>query len=83
MSMSVSSFSERGYLGRAVDEKLTNTLHVDLSYDRYIATLRGHVAPVYRLAWSADSRLLVSASKDSTVKVRVLGLCTTLEYILS
>lgn len=36
---------------------------------RYIATLRGHVAPVYRLAWSADSRLLVSASKDSTVKV--------------
>ncbi len=37
---------------------------------RYVATLRGHVAPVYRLAWSADSRLLVSASKDSTVKVR-------------
>lgn len=36
---------------------------------RYVATLRGHVAPVYRLAWSADSRLLVSASKDSTVKV--------------
>jgi WD40 repeat protein len=32
--------------------------------------LRGHVAPVYRLSWSCDSRLLVSASKDSTLKVR-------------
>jgi hypothetical protein len=32
---------------------------------------------VYRLAWSADSRMLVSASKDSTLKVsssrRVVG----------
>lgn len=39
---------------------------------RYVATLRGHIAPVYRLAWSADSRLLVSASKDSTLKVRTI-----------
>lgn len=37
---------------------------------KFIATLRGHVAPVYRLAWSADSRMVVSASKDHTVKVR-------------
>jgi WD40 repeat protein len=38
---------------------------------RFVATLRGHVGAVYRLAWSADSRQLVSASKDSTLKVRV------------
>lgn len=36
---------------------------------RFVATLRGHVGAVYRLTWSADSRLLVSASKDSTLKV--------------
>ena len=36
---------------------------------KFVATLRGHVGPVYRLAWSADSRMLVSASKDATVKV--------------
>lgn len=36
---------------------------------RFVATLRGHVGAVYRLAWSADSRQLVSASKDSTLKV--------------
>ena len=35
----------------------------------FVATLRGHVGPVYQVAWSADSRLLVSASKDSTLKV--------------
>ena len=39
---------------------------------RFVATLRGHVGAVYRLTWSADSRLLVSASKDSTLKVRAL-----------
>jgi WD40 repeat protein len=37
---------------------------------RFVATLRGHVGAVYRLTWSADSRMLISASKDSTVKVR-------------
>jgi ribosome assembly protein 4 len=35
--------------------------------------LRGHVGAVYRLAWSADGRLLVSASKDSTLKVGFLS----------
>jgi ribosome assembly protein 4 len=35
----------------------------------FIATLRGHVQAVYCVAWSADSRLLVSSSKDSTLKV--------------
>jgi ribosome assembly protein 4 len=31
--------------------------------------LRGHVAPVYQCCFSADSRLLVTASKDTTLKV--------------
>jgi WD domain, G-beta repeat len=42
---------------------------------KFVATLRGHIGAVYRLAWSADSRLLVSASKDSTLKVCVLPFC--------
>lgn len=36
---------------------------------RFIATLRGHIAPVYQCSWSSDSRLLVSSSKDTTLKV--------------
>jgi len=36
---------------------------------RFIATLRGHVAPVYQICWSSDSRMLISASKDSTLKI--------------
>jgi ribosome assembly protein 4 len=32
-------------------------------------TLRGHVAAVYMCAFSADSRLLVTGSKDTTLKV--------------
>ena len=35
----------------------------------FVATFRGHVGPVYQIAWSADSRLFVSGSKDSTLKV--------------
>lgn len=38
---------------------------------KFVATLRGHVGAVYRLAWSADSRMLISASKDSTLKVKL------------
>lgn len=37
--------------------------------NRYLTSLRGHVQAVYQIAWSADSRLLVSGSADSTVKV--------------
>ena len=33
------------------------------------ATCTGHVAWVYMVSWSPDSRLLASASKDSTVKM--------------
>jgi len=36
---------------------------------RFLASLRNHVGAVYQIAWSADSRLLVSGSKDSTMKV--------------
>lgn len=36
---------------------------------RFIASLRGHVCPVYQVCWSSDSRLLISASKDSTIKI--------------
>lgn len=41
---------------------------------KFVATLRGHVGPVYRLTWSADSRMVVSASKDATVKVCISAL---------
>lgn len=36
---------------------------------RFIASLRGHVGSVYQVSWSADSRLLLTASKDSTAKI--------------
>ena len=32
----------------------------------FITTLTGHVGAVYQVAWSSDSRYLVSASEDST-----------------
>ncbi|CAD0201268.1 unnamed protein product [Chrysodeixis includens] len=36
---------------------------------KFITSLRGHVQAVYMVAWSADSRLLLSSSADSTLKV--------------
>lgn len=36
---------------------------------RHITTFRGHVGEVYQIAWASDSRLFVSGSKDSTMKV--------------
>lgn len=51
------------------------------SFLRFVATLRGHVGAVYRLAWSADSRQLVSASKDSTLKVRTILCLHVLQLI--
>ena len=36
----------------------------------FVANFRGHVGSVYQIAWSSDSRLLVSGSKDSTLKVK-------------
>ena len=35
---------------------------------KFISSLRGHVAAVYQLSWSSDSRMLVSSSRDSTIK---------------
>ena len=34
-----------------------------------MTALRGHVQSVYQVAWSGDGRMLVSGSKDSTMKV--------------
>lgn len=44
------------------NENLTNVA-------RFITTFRGHVGAVYQCCFSADSRLLVSSSKDTTLKV--------------
>jgi len=34
-----------------------------------MGTLRGHVGAVYRVTWGPDSRMLISASEDSTLKL--------------
>lgn len=39
----------------------------------FYCVLRGHVQAVYTVAWSADSRLLVSGSKDSTLKGKLFS----------
>ena len=52
-----------------VSQDLTSVLIALPPRPRYLASLRGHVAAVYQIAWSADSRLLVSGSSDSTLKV--------------
>lgn len=36
---------------------------------KFLHTYRGHAGPVYRVAWAPDSRLFVSGSSDSTLKV--------------
>ncbi|KAF2293408.1 hypothetical protein GH714_001467 [Hevea brasiliensis] len=35
---------------------------------KFVAAFRGHVGRVYQISWSADSRLLLSGSEDSTLK---------------
>ena len=47
------------------------TLHqpVKLWVGTFITTFRGHVRLVYQVSWSSDSRLVVSGSSDSTLKV--------------
>lgn len=47
----------------------TLLLYQPVLVSRYLTSLRGHVSAVYQIAWSADSRLLVSGSSDSTLKV--------------
>jgi len=53
----------------------------------FITTFRGHVRPVYQVSWSSDSRLVVSGSSDSTLKVHKQHLpyvwclwCTLLKF---
>lgn len=41
---------------------------LSLNHFRFLGTMRGHVQAVYMICWSADSRLLVSGSADSTLK---------------
>lgn len=41
---------------------------ISLNHFRFLGTMRGHVQAVYMICWSADSRLLVSGSADSTLK---------------
>jgi ribosome assembly protein 4 len=45
------------------------TRHLSANAHRFISSLRGHVGAVYQCCFSADSRLLVSSSKDTTLKV--------------
>jgi WD40 repeat protein len=49
------------------------SLFLNMFMFRFITTLRGHVQSVYMVAWSADSRLLVSGSADSTLKGKIAG----------
>lgn len=49
--------------------QLTTQHGANLLDYRFITTLRGHVGAVYQCCFSADSRLLVSSSKDTTLKV--------------
>ena len=36
---------------------------------KFLVNYNGHVGSVYQVSWSADSRYVASASKDSTVKL--------------
>nr|XP_034995849.1 notchless protein homolog 1 [Zootoca vivipara] len=57
-------------LGRGMNHICVTVLtHTRIPHTRYLTSLRGHVSAVYQIAWSADSRLLVSGSSDSTLKV--------------
>jgi ribosome assembly protein 4 len=50
---------------------------------RFVATLTGHVGAVYQVSWAPDSRMLASASKDSTVKVWAVAAPSKAKYTLS
>ena len=49
--------------------KALANLYICLYDTRFITTFRGHVGAVYQCCFSADSRQLVSSSKDTTLKV--------------
>ena len=48
----------------------------------FVTTFRGHVRPVYQVSWSSDSRLVVSGSSDSTLKVTCFLDCNFLAYLV-
>jgi len=48
---------------------------------RFLGTMRGHVQAVYMICWSADSRLLVSGSADSTLKGLYFSIKPNATYI--
>jgi ribosome assembly protein 4 len=64
-----------GRTGKYVRIFVLPFLEIDLCLFRFITTLRGHVQAVYMVAWSADSRLLVSGSADSTLKGKGVEIC--------
>ena len=49
---------------------------------RFLATFIGHVSSVYQVSWSPDSMHVVSASKDSTVKLWSVKNLKKAEYTL-
>eukprot|EP01130_Rhizamoeba_saxonica_P002527 TRINITY_DN12314_c0_g1_i1.p1 TRINITY_DN12314_c0_g1~~TRINITY_DN12314_c0_g1_i1.p1 ORF type:complete len:495 (-),score=106.37 TRINITY_DN12314_c0_g1_i1:169-1653(-) len=65
--INIVSFSPDGnYIASASFDK---NIKLWASNGRYVTTFRGHVGEVYQLSWSADSRMFVTGSKDSTLKV--------------
>ncbi|KAF3565281.1 hypothetical protein DY000_02016755 [Brassica cretica] len=48
---------------------------------QFVTAFRRHVGPVYQVSWSADSRLLLSGSKDSTLKVKTWHSYSLLDYV--
>lgn len=58
-----------GKTGKYVASFAFFTFNCNFACFRFLGTLRGHVQAVYQVAWSGDSRLLVSGSADSTLKL--------------
>ena len=50
---------------------------------KFLAAFRGHVRPVYSLSFSADSRLIVTGSSDSTLKLFEIATRKLLKVFIS
>jgi ribosome assembly protein 4 len=65
--INIVSFSPDGnYITSASFDK---NIRLWSSIGTHLGTFRGHVGEVFQLSWSSDSRLFVTGSKDSTLKV--------------
>ncbi|KAJ5493445.1 Ribosome assembly protein 4 [Penicillium diatomitis] len=64
----VNSFSPLEHVFEALHLTIFDVL-IGAYQHRFITTFRGHVGAVYQCCFSADSRMLVSSSKDTTLKV--------------